>query len=362
MRYRVSVSPVQQIRMRVVAMKLRVLFVGVVMLFAVGAQAQEFIAGADVSFLRQMEAKGVAFKDAGVAAPGLRILKAHGYNWVRLRVMVNPISLPNDLAYTIASAKDAKALGMKVLLDFHYSDDWADPQHQTVPRAWASLSHADLVKATFAYTRDTIAAFRKAGVMPEMVQVGNEITVGMMWPDGRLPAQWQNFSDLLLAGIHGVDKGRGWGKRPVIMIHIDKGGNEAATKWFFDNLAKYKVPYDVIGQSYYPWWQGSLDELKANLAATWQTYHKDTVVVETAYDWRTGENFKGKTPPFAETPDGQKEFLAALDRVVREAPGGKMRGIFWWEPMASGSIAKRDLFDDEHEALPAIHVFDPPVK
>jgi arabinogalactan endo-1,4-beta-galactosidase len=335
---------------------------GVLLFAAPYARAQEFIAGADVSFLRQMEGKGVVFKDAGVAKPGLQILKEHGYNWVRLRVMVNPVSLPNDLAYTIASAKDAKAQGFKVLLDFHYSDDWADPQHQTVPRAWASLSHKQLVKATYRYTRDTIAAFRKAGVMPEMVQVGNEITVGMMWPDGRLPAQWQNFADLLLAGVHGVDAGRGKAARPVIMIHIDKGGNQAATKWFLDNLAKYKVPYDVVGQSYYPWWQGSLDELKANLAFTWETYHKDVVVVETAYDWRTGENFKGKTPPFAETPEGQRDFLAALDRVVRETPGGKMRGIFWWEPMAGGSIAKRALFDDGHEALPAIHVFDAAAK
>jgi arabinogalactan endo-1,4-beta-galactosidase len=339
-------------------MKIPMYLVVAYLLHAPLARAQEFIAGADVSFLRQMEGNGVVFKDAGTAEPGLRILKDHGYTWVRLRVMVNPISLPNTLDYTIASAKDAKALGFKVLLDFHYSDDWADPGHQTVPRAWAALPHKKLVKATYKYTRDTITAFRKAGVMPEMVQVGNEVTVGMMWPDGRLPAQWQNFADLLLAGIHGVDAGRGKAERPAIMIHIDKGGNQAATKGFLDNLAKYHVPYDVVGQSYYPWWQGSLDELKANLAFTWETYHKDVIVVETAYDWRTGENLKGKPAPFPETPEGQRDFLAALNQVVREAPGGKVRGIFWWEPMAAGSIAKRALFDDEHDALPAIHVFD----
>jgi arabinogalactan endo-1,4-beta-galactosidase len=305
-----------------------------------------------------MESRGVVFKDAGVAEPGLQILKNHGYTWVRLRVMVDPISLPNTLEYTIASGKDAKARGFKVLLDFHYSDDWADPQHQTVPRAWAKMSHEELEKAVFVYTRDTIAAMRKQHVLPDMVQVGNEITVGMMWPDGRLPAQWKNFADLLLAGIHGVDKGRGWGRRPAIMIHIDKGGNQAATKWFLDNLAQYHVPYDVLGQSFYPWWQGSLDDLKNNLAFVWNTYHKDVVVAETAYDWRTGEDFKGKPVPFPQTPEGQRDFLAALNQVVREAPGGKVRGIFWWEPMAGGSIAKRALFDDEHNALPAIHVFD----
>ena len=325
---------------------------------AQGAAGQAVIAGADVSYLRQMESRGVVFKDAGVAEPGLQILKNHGYTWIRLRVMVDPISLPNNLDYTIALAKDAKARGFKFLLDFHYSDDWADPGHQWVPRAWAKMSHAELVNATFVYTRDTIKAFRKAGVLPDMVQVGNEVTAGMMWPDGRLPAQWQNFADLLLAGIHGVDKGRGWGRRPAIMIHIDKGGNQAATKSFIDHLAQYHVPYDVLGQSFYPWWHGSLDDLRDNLAFVWNTYHKNVVVAETAYDWRTGEDFKGNAAPFPQTPEGQRDFLAGLDRVVREAPGGKVRGIFWWEPMAGGSIAKRALFDDQHEALPAIHVFD----
>jgi arabinogalactan endo-1,4-beta-galactosidase len=341
-------------------MKMQLALAGVLILCVPCARAQSFIAGADVSFLRQMESRGVVFQDAGVAEPGLQILKNHGYTWVRLRVMVDPISLPNSLDYTIALARDAKAHGFKLLLDLHYSDDWADPQHQTVPRAWAKMSHAQLQQQVFTYTRDTIKAFRKQHVMPDMVQVGNEVTVGMMWPDGRLPAEWQNFADLLLAGIHGVDKGRGWSHRPLIMIHIDKGGNQAATKWFLDHLAQYHVPCDVVGQSYYPWWQGSLDDLRANLAFTWNTYHKDTLVVETAYDWRSGEDFKGKPEPFPQTPEGQRDFLAALNRVVREAPGGKLRGIFWWEPMASGGIAKRALFDDQHNALPAIHVFDSP--
>lgn len=331
---------------------------GAVVLCAQCAVAQGVIVGADVSYLRQMESRGVVFQDAGVAEPGLQILKNHGYTWVRLRVMVDPISLPNTTEYTIALARDAKTRGFKLLLDFHYSDDWADPGHQWVPRAWAKMSHAELVNATFVYTRDTIKAFRKAGVLPDMVQVGNEVTAGMMWPDGRLPAQWQNFADLLRAGIRGVDKGRGWGRRPAIMIHIDKGGNQAATRSFIDHLAQYHVPYDVLGQSFYPWWHGSLDDLRDNLAFVWNTYHKNVVVAETAYDWRTGEDFKGKAAPFPQTPQGQRDFLAALDRVVREAPGGKVRGIFWWEPMAGGAIAKRALFDDQHEALPAIHVFD----
>jgi len=142
------------------------------------------------------------------------------------------------------------------------------------------------------------------------------------------------------------------------MIHVDKGGNQAATRSFLDRLAQYHVPYDVVGQSFYPWWQGSLDDLKANLAFVWNTYHKSVVVAETAYDWRSGEDFKGKLAPFPQTPEGQKAYLEALDQVVLGAPSGKVRGIFWWEPMAGGAIAKRDLFDDQHNALPAIHAFD----
>ncbi len=322
------------------------------------ASAQEFIAGADVSFLRQMETKGVVFKDAGKPLPGLQILKNHGYTWVRLRIMVDPVSLPNNLEYTLASAKAARKLGFKLLLDFHYSDDWADPAHQWTPRAWTKMTHAELEKAVFAHTRDTIAAFRREGVMPEMVQVGNEVTSGMLWPDGKLPDHWERFAGLLIAGIRGVEAGAGKSARPRIMIHIDQGGNRETTKWFLDNLATYHVPYDVIGQSYYPWWQGSLEELRRNLAFMARSYHKDILVVETAYDWRTGEEFKGRKIPFPQTPEGQRNFLAALAKVVRETPDGRGLGLCWWEPAAEGDIAKRALFDDEHNALPAIHVFD----
>ena len=117
--------------------------------------------------------------------------------------------------------------------------------------------------------------------------------------------------------------------------------------------------YDVLGQSFYPWWHGSLDDLKGNLAFVWNTYHKSVVVAGDGIRLADGRGLQGQASlPFPQTPEGQRDFLAALDRVVREAPGGKVRGIFWWEPMAGGGIAKRDLFDDQHEALPAIHVFD----
>ncbi|MGH9343228.1 MAG: glycoside hydrolase family 53 protein, partial [Terriglobia bacterium] len=237
------------------------------MLWGPCAQAQaQYVIGADVSFLKQAEDHGTIFKDHGQAEPALKIFKDHGYNWVRLRLFVNPVSLPNNLAYTIASAKNAKALGFKFLLDLHYSDTWADPGKQFTPKAWANMPHEQLVNAVFQYTRNTIEAFRKAGVLPDMVQIGNEITNGMLWPDGKLPQNWDHFADLLKAGINGVEAGHGNGPMPRIMIHIDRGGDQARTEYFFDKLDSYHVRYDVIGQSYYPWWQGTLNDLRENLA------------------------------------------------------------------------------------------------
>ena len=157
-------------------------------------------------------------KDQRQAKPGLQIFKDHGYNWIRLRLFHTPTQLPNSLEYTIAEAQAAKRLGFKFLLDYHYSDTWADPGKQFIPKAWEGKSHADMVKALFEYTRDTTAAFRDAGVLPDMVQIGNEITNGMLWPDARLPANWDHFADFVKAGIAGVEAGNG---QPAAPAHHD---------------------------------------------------------------------------------------------------------------------------------------------
>jgi arabinogalactan endo-1,4-beta-galactosidase len=320
--------------------------------------ANEFMVGADVSFLAHAENKGVVFKDRGQAKPGLQIFKDHGYNWVRLRLFHSPDRLPNDLNYTVALARQAKQLGFKFLLNYHYSDTWADPQKQFIPKAWEGLPHAELVNAVFAYTRDTIAAFREAGAMPDMVQIGNEVIGGMLWPDGRLPQHWDNFADLVKAGIRGVEAGRGDEPRPEIMIHIDRGGDRRATQSFFDKCREYGIEFDVIGQSYYPWWHGSIDDLRKNLAFMAAEYEKDVVLVEVAYNWRPAE-YRNRTAPFPETPEGQRAFLAEVDEIVRNTPGQRGRGIFWWEPaVLPGPIASRGLFDQSGNALPALSVFD----
>lgn len=322
------------------------------------AVADEYAIGADLSFLAHAEQNGRVFKDGGQPKPGLRIFKDHGYNWIRLRLFHTPTQLPNDLEYTIAQAKAAKELGFKFLLNYHYSDTWADPQKQYVPQAWEGLSHEQLVEAVADYTRDTIAACRDAGVMPDMVQIGNEVSGGMLWPDGRLPRNWGNFADLFKAGIRGVEAGRGDAPRPTIMMHIDRGGNGRATKAFFDKCKEFGIQYDVIGQSFYPWWHGSLDELRENMAFMAEEYDKDIFLVEVAYNWRPAE-YRDEPGPFAESPEGQKQFLREVNRIVRDTPHNRGKGIFWWEPAVLPSpIASRGMFDNSGNALPVITVFD----
>jgi arabinogalactan endo-1,4-beta-galactosidase len=327
------------------------------LLLAPAANAADYAVGADLSFLKQAEDKGTRFKLDGKAEPGLAIFKDHGYNWIRLRLFHTPTDLPNNLEYTIALAKSAKQMGYKFLLDYHYSDTWADPGKQYAPKAWAGMSHDQLARAVFEYTRDTVAAFRDAGALPDMVQVGNEITNGMMWPDGRLPQNWDHFAALIKTGIDGVNAGAGDHERPRIMIHIDRGADKVKTKAFFDRLMSYGIEFDVIGQSYYPWWHGSLNDLRENLIFMAHEYKKPIMVVETAYNWTPGEYTK-RPGPFPESPEGQRQFLDEVNRVVQETPDGLGAGVFWWEPAVTGELMRRGMFDSDYNALPVIRVFD----
>ncbi|MBA4070747.1 MAG: arabinogalactan endo-1,4-beta-galactosidase [Gemmatimonas sp.] len=321
-----------------------------------------YVIGADLSFLAQAEAHGTRFRDGGVEKPGLQIFRDHGYNWIRLRlfhtVANSPWPLPNDLAYTLALAKRAKAMGYKFLLDYHYSDTWADGDKQFMPKAWEQLSTPVLITAVETYTRETITALREGGALPDMVQIGNEIAPGMMFPAGRLPDQWDTLAELLKAGIRGVDAGRGTEARPLIMLHIDKGGDVAKTKWWLDNAIRRGVPFDVIGQSYYPWWHGTLLDLRDNLAFMAEAYRKPIIMVEVAYNFRPGE-YIGKPAPFAESPEGQREFLETIHQLVLATPHGLGKGVMWWEPAVEHSpIRGRGMFDDAGNALPVIEVFD----
>ena len=328
--------------------------------------AQTYAVGADISFLAKCEQDGVVFRENGQPKDVLAMLREHQYNWVRLRIFHDPATsvdkLPNDLIYTLALAKRAKAQGFHLLLDLHYSDTWADPGKQFTPAAWSSLSHEQLVKQVFEYTRDTIAAFAAHGVMPEMVQVGNEVTYGMLWPDGKLPGNWDNFADLVRAGVEGVKAGRGSLPRPRIMIHIERSGDYDAAVTFFDHLLSRKIRFDLIGLSYYPYWHGDMATMRGNMSKLALRYQRPIMVVETAYNWMPGGGEAGKSAECPETPGGQLAFLKKVDEAVRAIPGGLGQGVFWWEPAAEGGLRGRSFFDNDGNVLPVITAFDADVR
>jgi arabinogalactan endo-1,4-beta-galactosidase len=329
------------------------------------APGQTYAVGADVSFLGKCEQDGVVFKENGQSKDVLAMLREHQYNWVRLRLFHDPAAstdkLPNDLPYTLALAKRARSKGFHVLLDLHYSDSWADPGKQPMPAAWIKLSHEQLVDEVFRYTRDVITAFARKGLMPDMVQVGNEVTYGMLWPDGKVPDHWENFADLLKAGIRGVDEGSAHkhkaDAKPRIMIHIERSGDLDAAESFLDKLIAHDVSFDVLGLSYYPRWHGSIAVMSSNLRALALRYHRPMIVVEAAYNWTPG-GMEGKTVEFPESPEGQRDFLRAVDAAVRAVPDGLGQGVFWWEPAAEGGLRGRSFFDENGNALPVITVFD----
>ena len=333
------------------------------------SRAADYAVGADLSFLMSAEERGTVFKEEGVARPGLEIFREHGYNWIRLRLFHTPSehrdNMPNDLSYTIRLAGKAKEMGYRFLLCYHYSDSWADPGKQWAPKAWQAKSHEETVALLREYTRDTMIALREAGAMPDMVQIGNEITPGMVWPDGRLgdtgpDNNWPNFTDLIKAGIQGVQESLRGAAPPKIMLHIDRGGDVRATRYFFDKIREYGIAYDVIGQSYYPWWHGSLLDLKENLDFMALEYGKEIILVEVAFHWRENGEYGTSPTPFPQTPEGQRQFLEEVHRLVLSTPNGLGKGIFWWEPAVPlmPGISSRGMFALDGNVLPVIGVFD----
>jgi len=329
-----------------------------------------FFCGADLSMLKYIESHGVHYKEDGQPKDVLTIFKDHGCNAVRLRLFVRPNGIDaqvNSLAYTLSVAKRVKERGLRLLLDFHYSDGWADPTHQIMPNEWNGLSHRQLVDHVFNYTYDTLRAFANEGCTPDMVQVGNEIKNGMMWPDGgplKDDAHFDALSDLLKSGIHAVRESDPTNTIKVI-IHVDQGGNQAICKWFFYNCRKRNVDFDVIGLSYYPFGNESLNDLSKNLKFLSESYHKHIIVVETGYNY-TGSPNKGAHYPF--TPEGQKAYLQELVNVIQSTPDGCGSGFFYWAPewimgekwngpKWSRTWEERALFDHSGNILPAVQAF-----
>ena len=342
---------------------------GVMNLSGYAAEKSAFLTGGDISALPKFEQLGAVFSDNGKTGDVIRIMRERGSTCFRVRLFVNPTLkevVIQDLPFAVRLGQRIKASGATFLLDLHYSDTWADPGKQTKPAAWTNLTFTALEKQVQTYTAEVLKTFKGARCLPEIVQVGNEITPGFLWPDGKLGKQeggWEKFSTLLKAGIRGVKQPLSVNDHVKIMIHIDRGGEAATTRWFFDNLAKHQVPYDMIGLSFYPWWHGGMDKLRENLNQAALRFGKEIVVVETAYPWRPHGETKNMNWPM--TPQGQEQFLRELVATVRATPNSLGKGVIWWYP-ESVRIPKLDvwkggdvaLFDASGAALPALSVFN----
>jgi arabinogalactan endo-1,4-beta-galactosidase len=311
-------------------------------LFCGSAHASDlFLAAADFSDLAYFDSLGVTYKDGGQVRDGLDILQRHGLNCVRLRLFTSsaaqaasdPYNYGNNLAYNLPLALRVKNAGLLFSLDFHYSDTWADPGHQATPSAWAGLTFAQLVPQMRSYNSNTIAAFAAEGAMPDYVQIGNEITAGMLWPLGQVPGtnaavQWSQLGQLMNAAIQGIRDAAG-ASMPRIIIHIDRGGDWATTEWFFDNLKAQGVAFDIIGESYYPFYHGPLTNLNICLSNAAVRYGKPVIVAETAFPWN---NTYWTTNIFGFVPstNGQVSYIAALAQIVKGVTNQLGAGVFYW--------------------------------
>ena len=291
------------------------------------------ILGADISFLPELEARGIKFSDNGVPKDAIEILKEHGFNYIRLRIFNAPGNpkgySPNqgfcDLEHTRQMAKRVKAAGLKFLLDFHYSDYWADPGQQNKPLAWVGMDFTTMKQALNDYTVMVMKELKAQGTTPDMVQVGNEINHGMDWPDGNI-ANLDSLARLIYAGVTGV---RAVSPSTPIMLHIALGGQNAESRFFMDNMMERKVPFDVIGLSYYPKWHGTLADLKNNMADLSSRYHRQVMVAE------------------------YTQLKKDVNDIAFTVPDGKSLGTFIWEPLSTWE----QIFDRQGKTNELINVY-----
>jgi len=297
--------------------------------------------GADISFLPQIESgtgrfaeRGGQFFEDGREVDAVELLNSHGFNYIRLRIFVNPENEAGyspelgfcGLDHTLAMARRVRDAGMGLLLDFHYSDYWADPQQQNKPLAWADLDYETLKDSVRAYTASVLRALENQGTLPDMVQIGNEINHGLLWPDGHI-GNLDQLAGLLQAGVDGTEA---VDPDMPVMMHIALGGQNDESRFWLDNMIARDVKFDIIGISYYPRWHGTLEDLHANLHDLTERYNKPINVVEYS-------NFKRE-----------------VHDVVFGLPEDMGKGTAIWEPLGWRS----GIFDREGNVTDVIGVYD----
>ena len=341
----------------------------------------QFAKGFDASYVKRVEDKGGVYRNAqGQVEDIFKILAEDGVTYVRFRVWNNPPAGYCSKADVLALAQRARAAGLKIMLDFHYSDGWADPGQQTRPAAWTNLSFNDLNRAVFDFSYDVVNSMIKQGTPADIVEVGNEIIHGLLWPDGHVlrgdptydtPAQWKQFATLVKSGIRAVKAAHSHAK---IMIHI-ASGDDTEMRWFFDNLKANRVHFDIMGLSYYYLWHGTISQMSTNLADMATRYQKPIIIAETAYPFTLGWNdwtnniigLEGQlSPDFPATPAGQTAFLQAVVNMTKAIPRRLGAGVFYWggewistspqDPDGS-TWENQALFDFNSTAVEAFSVF-----
>lgn len=321
---------------------------------------QVFAKGADVSWLTEMESAGLKFYNAdGVPMECMALLKSLGLDAIRLRVWVNPVDGWCNKEDVLAKAKRAHDLGMRLMLDFHYSDVWADPASQYKPEAWKGLSLEQLTSAIALHTKDVLEVLKENGIMPEWVQVGNEVGPGMLWDsnvslsgatynvekeNGVVYAKNEaNFAMFVTTGCRAVKQVF---PKAKVIVHLQEGDNNDLYRWIFDMLEKNNAEYDVIGMSLYPeidTWDKMTNACIKNMADMVARYDKDVMICEVGMSWDEAEVCK--------------EFLVKLLKHSKTID--RCLGIFYWEPESYGGWKgyTKGAFDNSGRSTEALDAF-----
>jgi arabinogalactan endo-1,4-beta-galactosidase len=280
-----------------------------------------FIKGADISWVTEMESKGIKFYNKnGVQTECFALMKEIGMNAIRIRVWVNPTNKWNGIEDVIAKCVRAKNLGLKLLIDFHYSDNWADPGKQTKPAAWSKAAFPALKDSLKNHTLFVLTQLKNAGINPTWVQIGNEVDNGLLWPDGKASLDMQNFAQLISTGY---DASKSIFPNAKVMVHVSNGYNNSLFRWIFDGLKNNGAKWDMIGMSLYPsftngGWQNANDLCMQNMNDMVDRYNTPVMVVEIGMPW--------------DNANEANSFIQDLITKVKSVKGNNGLGVFYWEP------------------------------
>ena len=318
----------------------------------------DFVKGADVGFLTGQEKHGVKFHDRdGKERECLELLKNdYQMKAIRMRVWVNPRGGMNDKHELLAMAKRAKALGMDLMVDFHYSDSWADPAKQPIPEAWKNHSYKQMKKDVRQHTIDVLSLLKANGIEPRWVQVGNETANGLLWPMGHIEQNPKQYAGFIRAGYDAVKKVF---PRAIVIVHLDRGHLQSLYDYNLDIVKKYGGKFDMIGMSLYPYWamqdhpelnpDGIITDCMANIRHCSEKYGCDVMIVETGFEVDE------------QHPEKMDEGRRQLTRVIREArneTNGRCRGVFYWEPQCLPGGYKLGAFNSNAAPTAIMEAFN----